>query len=56
MYYIRPAGECMICVNQPDGVYEENCRAYTRCINGEEEIVNCGVDQAFNRDSKQCER
>jgi len=46
----------MVCINQPDGVYEMNCKAFSRCVDGEELIVNCGEDQAFNRDTKECDR
>lgn len=50
------AGESVVCYNQPDGVYEVNCRAYTLCVDGEERIVNCEPGLAFNKDSKQCEK
>ncbi|XP_045173934.2 uncharacterized protein LOC123535367 [Mercenaria mercenaria] len=46
---------CTLCLNKPDGVYETNCRAYSLCIDGKEEIVNCEIGQAFNTKSKQCE-
>lgn len=55
-HFVFAVGECMICINQPDGIYEANCRAYTLCIDGQDQIVNCEEGQAFNRESKQCER
>ena len=47
---------CEICADKPDGVYETNCRAYSICIGGKEEIVNCEIGQAFNTKTKQCDK
>lgn len=44
------------CFNKTDGVYEENCRAYTRCSEGVEVVVNCEKEEAFNTNTKICER
>ncbi|KAK3587602.1 hypothetical protein CHS0354_032803 [Potamilus streckersoni] len=43
------------CTNKTDGVYERSCRSYTRCTEGEAEVVNCGIDEAFNTKTDICE-
>ncbi|KAL4224054.1 hypothetical protein ACF0H5_017511 [Mactra antiquata] len=46
---------CIICTNLTDGVYEVNCRSYTLCSNGGEEIVNCDPGMAYNTKTQICE-
>ena len=44
----------IVCYRMPDGIYEENCKAYTMCKGGEEVIVQCGPDQAYDTQAKSC--
>jgi len=46
----------MVCTDKPDGVYEMNCRAFTKCVEEQPVIVNCDHDEAFNRETVQCEK
>ena len=53
--YFSAAGLAANCFNRTDGVYEENCRSYTKCSEGVAIVVNCEHDEAFNTETLICE-
>ncbi|KAH3890724.1 uncharacterized protein LOC127867294 [Dreissena polymorpha] len=56
MSFLVSTCSAIVCVGMPDGVYETNCQAFTRCVGGETEIVNCEGETAYNQETKQCQR
>ena len=54
--WLFPVCSAVDCYDKPDGAYELSSRAYTRCVDGEEEVVQCPDGQAYSQDKQICDK
>ncbi|KAK6190068.1 hypothetical protein SNE40_002007 [Patella caerulea] len=45
----------MLCDDKPDGVYEQGCKVFTRCTDGQATIVECAADEVYNPAIEDCD-